>query len=833
MTNDTQNKLIDEKDEFVESLNLTDEKIKEDLEKMRSIEGFPIGDVEDILELSDPPYYTAYPNPYIKDFIEYYGTPYDEETDDYDVGPFVGDLKTSKNNMVYRLHSYHTKVPYEIVQKLIEYYTDEGDIVFDGFSGTGMTNIAAQKSKRKGISVDLSSAAEFISYNYNKKINIDLFKNFVLKILEEIENEYSWLFKTKVDNQDKIVNFFVWSINYSCPYCKTNFIYYNVALNKDTGKIDNEFFCPNCNAKLEKKNCEVVFENVYDDVLDKEIEIAKFSPVRLNYQTVGKSSEEKDLDKYDFEILEKIEKMHYSYWIPSYRMIYGRESRRNDKIGITNTHQFYFRRTLFLLSILYEKIKKTNNIYLKFYFTSLLSRMYRSNRFMPKLNGSGVVGPLSGTLYLSQLQVERNPLEYLKSKLNDHVRVKKDFMGMKNIFSTQSSTDLKNIPDNTVDYIFVDPPFGSNLMYSELNFLMESWLKVFTNNNNEAIINKSQQKELIEYFELMTGCFKEMLRILKPKRWISVEFHNSSAEVWKSIQNSLAKAGFIIGQVAVLDKKKGTTKQLTYSGAVKNDLIIHAYKPSVEFSEEFLRNNGVNLEMEFVRCHLERLPIEDNDERTQDNLFSNYLAQYIQQGYEVRLDANTFYDSLKENFIEINGFWFNDNQIKEYEKKSRLNINLGEADLKQKILMITDENAAIIWITQFLSSPKTFDEIYIQFSQNLRVTEDKLPELRVILDENFITEDGKYRLPSSMEKHEKEEVRNKRLLKEFDEIIETTQNSKKKIKELRKEALAYGLMKLYKEKDIDTIKLLGDRIDRKIIDSDDNISTIIDWAMYK
>lgn len=63
---------------FSEKLKLNDEEIIKDLKKMKDIEGFPLGDVEDILELSEPPYYTVYPNPYIKDFIEYFGTPYDE-----------------------------------------------------------------------------------------------------------------------------------------------------------------------------------------------------------------------------------------------------------------------------------------------------------------------------------------------------------------------------------------------------------------------------------------------------------------------------------------------------------------------------------------------------------------------------------------------------------------------------------------------------------------------------------------------------------------------------------------------------------------------------------
>ena len=40
--------------------------------EFRKIEGFPIGSDEDILALSDPPYYTACPNPFIADFIKHY-----------------------------------------------------------------------------------------------------------------------------------------------------------------------------------------------------------------------------------------------------------------------------------------------------------------------------------------------------------------------------------------------------------------------------------------------------------------------------------------------------------------------------------------------------------------------------------------------------------------------------------------------------------------------------------------------------------------------------------------------------------------------------------------
>jgi DNA modification methylase len=828
----------DQKDEFIEELNLTPEQIKKDMEEMKSIEGFPIGDDDDILELSNPPYYTAYPNPYIKKFIEKYGKPYDPETDDYKIEPFVGDVAVSKNDMIYRLHSYLTKVPPGSIQQFIEHYTNKGDIVLDAFSGTGMTGIASQTIGRNSILIDLSAAAAFISHHYNKKINIESLKKTISRILLEIEKDNTWLFETEVNGRKAIVNFYVWSINYICPHCKNTLVYYDASYSSSQLKMLDEFPCPSCQSTLTKSDCETILEEVNDNLLNKKIKSPKFTPVLINYSFPGeKSSHEKKIDDYDLEVLKRIDNLQFHTWVPLYKMLFvgtkwGDSWRAGYHSGIEYVHQFYHKRNLYILSILYDKLKKTGETYSLFYFTSLLSRMYRTNRFMPHTNGAGVVGPLSGTLYLSQLQVERNPLEYLKDRLKIHSLAKKDKQYTSVITSTQSSTDLNNVPNNCIDYIFIDPPFGDNLMYSELNFLTESWIKVFTNTKDEAIINKNQKKDLDDYSLLMKNVFEEMFRILKPNRWITVEFHNSRADVWKSIQDGLNKSGFVIAQVAILDKKKGTTKQLTYSGTVKNDLVINAYKPSEDFRTIFLKKAGLNMEKDFIKMHLDKLPIEPNVERAQQMLYSKLLAQYIQNGFEVRMDASEFYGALKNSFIERDGFWFNPKQIPEYEKRVKLKKSIGKFNLDQSILGISDEKSAIIWMAQFLRTPKTYGEISIEFNKNKLESSDKIPEPKQILEENFVTEDGRYRLPSINEKKEKEDARGKRLIKEFNEILQEAQSGKK-IKEVRKEALLHGLLDLYNKRDVDQIKLLGSRLDSKIIESDDEIYAIIDWASTK
>ena len=161
---------------------------KEDIDKVRNIEGFPIGTDEDIIALSDAPFYTACPNPFIEDFIKEYGTPYDEATDDYHREPFAADVSEGKNDPIYMAHTYHTKVPYKAIMRYILHYTKPGDVVFDGFCGTGMTGVAAQMcgsddvylkaemmqktedviwGQRYAVLSDLSPMATFISNGYN------------------------------------------------------------------------------------------------------------------------------------------------------------------------------------------------------------------------------------------------------------------------------------------------------------------------------------------------------------------------------------------------------------------------------------------------------------------------------------------------------------------------------------------------------------------------------------------------------------------------------------------------------------------------------------------
>jgi hypothetical protein len=327
-----------------------------------------------------------------------------------------------------------------------------------------------------------------------------------------------------------------------------------------------------------------------------------------------------------------------------------------------------------------------------------------------------------------------------------------------------------------------------------------------------------------------------MYRILKPNRWMTVEFHNSKASVWNAIQSAITKAGFIIAQVAVIDKQQGSFKQVTTAGAVKNDLVINAYKPKEEFAERFLRNAGEGMEVDFIAQQLKHLPVRPNIERTEQMLFSKMLAHYVENGFKIRYNSTNFYKLLSDNFAELDGYWFLDRQVKDYNKwKSGLSLDeLREKLSGQQVLFVTDEKSALTWLYYYLSTPHTYSDIYTEYQQVATTSNDAIPELRELLDNNFILEDGKYRRPfNESEKADVKKNREKELDRAFNKLLEQAKEGKGKIKNVRREVLVHGFTKCYQEGRYKDILTVADKLYASTLESSGEIMDFVDIARIK
>ncbi|MDO6571406.1 DNA methyltransferase [Gilvimarinus sp. 2_MG-2023] len=890
------------------------EKLKDP--EFRAIEGFPIGDDEDILELSDPPYYTACPNPFVEDFVRHYGRPYDA-LEEYKREPYAADVSEGKNDPIYNAHSYHTKVPHKAIMRYVLHYTSPGDIVFDGFCGTGMTGVAAQQcgnktvveslgyrvlpdgkilsetkgidgrsiwepfsklGERKTILNDLSPAATLIASNFNAPVNKAVFESQANRILGEIENEYGWMYSTLHSDEKTLgsINFTVWSDVFSCPECATEIIFWDVAVDEEKGSVRDSFACPSCAAELKKRSLEKTWVNEYDPILEKEVRYSKQKPVLINYSVPGVTKRfEKVPDKRDLEIFEKSSRQEISGWVPSVEFVKGDKTGEPIRLGLTHVHHMYTKKNLAVLSAFYEKVKATPDAsqHLKMWLTSSQvwgtkqNRLLTSNYFKKR---GGVIGQtLQGTLYVSSLSVETNLIERFRLRMKSVAHAAE---GKSSIIETSSTAKSKySIPSNSLDYVFIDPPFGSNLMYSELNIVWEAWNKVRTSILEEAIESRSQGKGSEEYRHIMSAAFENVYDMLKPGRWMTVEFSNTSAIVWNVIQESISRAGFIISNISALNKTHNGFNAVTNPTSVKQDLVISAYKPNGGFEERFVNESDSDGVWDFVRTHLgyllvvkqqagEIVKIPERDPRI---IFDQVVSYFVRNLRDVPVSSKEFQVGLLERFVERDGMIFLPDQVAEYDKA-----RLRGRQLKQLSIFVDDEASAIEWLRQLLNEkPQPYQDVHPKFINELsgwKKSEEQL-ELSKLLEQNFIKYDGESPLPPQIHSYlstnfkemrnlskddpllikkakdrwyvpnlDREEdlqkLRERDLLKQFEEYRAHTG---RRLKTVRMEAVRCGFKKAWQERDYPTIIQVAEKIPQNLLQEDQKLLMWYDQAQTR
>jgi len=533
--------------------------------------------------------------------------------------------------------------------------------------------------------------------------------------------------------------------------------------------------------------------------------------------------------------------------------------------GVTHTHHFYTSRNFLVLNKAWQHCTIPQLLWV---ITGTLNYVNKKQSF----TGGG--GGMPGVLYIASLVQEKNVIDVIERKIRSLLSTFDPEFRKQGIVtcSTQSSTDLEYFEESLFDYIFIDPPFGGNIMYSEGSFLWESWLKVFTNTIPEAIENPTQKKRLVEYQDLMTWCFKEFFRTLKPGRWMTVEFHNSKNSVWNAIQEALQQAGFVIADVRTLDKQQGSFKQVTSASAVKQDLIISAYKPNGGLEERFQLEAGTeNGVWDFVRTHLRQLPVfvskngqlEIIAERQNYLLFDRMVAFHVQRGVMVPLSAADFYLGLSQRFLERDGMYFLPEQVAKYNKKR---MTVGE--VLQLQLFVTDESSAIQWLKQQLTKkPQTFQELHPQFLREIGgwLKHEKPLELSELLEQNFLRYEGKGDVPSQIHSYlstnfkelrnlskgdpelrlkgkdrwyvpdpnkasDLEKLRERSLLREFEEYKDS---KLKRLKVFRLEAVRAGFKNAWQERDYATIITVAGKIPESILQEDPKLLMWYDQAITR
>jgi len=882
-------------------LKLLAEKLKDPA--FRKQEGFPKGTDEAILAMSDPPYYTACPNPWLAEFVTHYGRPYDH-AEKYAREPMAIDVSVGKTDPIYKAHSYHTKVPHLAIVPSILHFTEPGDIVLDGFAGSGMTGVAAQwcgtapavyrhklesEWRTAGMSApkwgarrvvlnDLSPAATSIAASYNVPFNVNAFLSAGQELLLAVNSEVGWMYETlHSDGKTKgKIEFTVWSEVFSCPECAGMVNFINEAFDEEN-RVREVFPCPHCGAELKKDKLERVMVARVDPATKSQIQSIKYEPSFLIY-SVGKKKFKKKLDDHDLAVVKKIEEMPFPNCAPNIRfpIEYMYHGSRIAPKGFTHAHHFYFTRALQIISLLWNNAKnyKDENLrgILKFWLDSHLVNLSVQNRYRPEV--SFPYNPLSGVYYIPSLVSEASPFVAYENKLKMIASAFSNLPSKRSVdsvISTGTASKL-HIESNSIDYVFTDPPFGENIFYADMNFLVESWHGVITDARAEAIMDKFKDKALPEYQHLMQRCFAEYYRVLKPGRWMTVVFSNSKASVWNAIQVSLQQAGFVVAEVTALDKVQGSYRQVTSTTAVKQDLVISAYKPNGGL-EQRLAERGAAPESawDFVQTHLRQLSVSKMKngvlefvvERDPRRIYDRMVAWFVRHDVPVPLSTEEFLDGLRSRFPERDGMVFLPEQVTEYDRKR------AQAQAPQIEMFVADERSAIDWLTDFLRKrPSTYQEVHPEFMTQLGAgwkKHETRPELSALLEDNFLRYDASIDVPSQIHNYlsknfhdlrnleksdprlkakakdrwfvpdptkaqDLEKKREKALLKEFDSYRTVPG---RRLREFRLEVLRAGFKSSWAARDFETIIAIAQKVPEEALQEDEKLLFWYDSALTR
>ena len=470
------------------------------------------------------------------------------------------ELVVGRGDPVYMAHGYLTKVPVPAIVPFIEAYTAPGDVVVDPFAGSGMAGVAAAAVGRRARLFDISVLGQHVGRGYVNLVDRDLLIKQADAVVRQTRERLADVYAVDCLACGRTAQLVkaVWSFQVACSGCSRPVSYYRAM--EAAGWSKSEMKCPHCGTSVVSRDArvgEAAEVDFIDCVCSSKQREQPASPSRLAIE----------LDKLPYPHVE----------ITPDRQMY--KAQALGRSGLTTVASYYAPRNLAVLTVLHEQIQAVADPALRdkllFVFTSTLTRASKRYQWSP-------VRPLNAAnanYYVASVFYEWNVFDLFERKVEAMIRSDDWLRSMQagdtlfepgqidlDVTYELASAESIPLPDASVDYVFTDPPFGSNLFYADMALFQEAWLDGFTDVTQEAVVDRGTKKQRSagRYEQMLTKALSECRRILKPGGRISMVFGNSTGSMWSLVQRSIQNAGLIIepDQLIVLNKGQRSVKGL-------------------------------------------------------------------------------------------------------------------------------------------------------------------------------------------------------------------------------------------------------------------------------
>ena len=579
---------------------------------------------------------------------------------------FSKPLPSTRGGAFYNTFPYPTKISPEAIAVYIASATNPEDTVLDTFAGSGSTGIAALLAehptekmietasnpdvepvwgKRNAVLYEIGTYAAFATKTITNRLKAKEYTVAVEDFIMRAEKLVSELYAAKSpDGKDGFIRYAIWTEVLICPECKAELDYFQNGTSRNPATFYNQIECPHCHKSTPLEEMSFATEEYYDKILSKTI-LRKKRKIAWIYGISGKENWDRAPTDEDFALVQELEEKFSPRENPR-KIEWGDLHRSGYHFGISHLHHFYTNRNYQVMSTLWnlaecypEREAAALKLLLLSYNGAHCTLM---TRVVAKRDSRDFVltGAQSGVLYISKLPVEKNILLGLKRKAKPF----KDAYKM--LENCHGTIEVRNIsseamaePDNSIDFVFTDPPFGDFIPYAEVNQINELWLPAVTKRSEEIIISTAQNKSVDTYRDMLTKVFREIRRVIKDDHSIAVVFHAAKATVWGAFSEAIQKSGLEIQQTSFLDKTQASFKQVVSKSSVQGDPMFLLKKAKSE-------KKGIITENQILQ-----MIVAQNSHETElecRHCYSLYIGKCMENGITVTFDAPNFYAYIQK-----------------------------------------------------------------------------------------------------------------------------------------------------------------------------------------
>lgn len=576
-------------------------------------------------------------------------------------------LSSTRSGPLFNAFSYPTKISPEAIALFIASHTRPGDTVLDSFAGSGTTGIAArlcdaptpamqETADRLGLQVEwgprravlyeISVVGSLLARTMCNPPSPEIFERAARDLVASAEESFGWMYDAEApDGSAGKVRHTIWSEILVCPECDSETSYWEAAVRHDPLELSKDFLC-SCGRLTNVSACGRATESAMDETTNELVVRRRRVPVRLHGST-GSKKWQRPISQADKELIDRVLDTPIPGWYPQDEVFWGDLHRSGYHQGIDRYHQFYTRRNLIALTSLWARIDdqpaELRDALRLWVLSFNASHSTLMTRVVVKRGQKDLVltGAQSGVLYISGLPVEKNVFEGVRRKIRTFFQAfEMTYTSRSTVEVVNSSSTQLDLADESVSYVFTDPPFGAFIPYAELNQINEAWLGHTTDRTNEAIVSPAQGKAVADYEALLEQVFQEVARVTKPDGLATVVFHSSKIAVWNAVANAFRSAEMDVLDASVLDKTQVSFKQAVSPSSARGDALFLLAPTQANDVEAAVEDEPSNvIDFVFARAHAQ----EHRDERRPDRLYSRYVGQCVTSGVPVSLETGEFY----------------------------------------------------------------------------------------------------------------------------------------------------------------------------------------------